>query len=100
MIPANRFFRERLNGAKGRAFRSLGGRSAFHVYKIGPNYFLLTKNKAGELHRINKKTYRKTYNRYLHLKKSGYEKRASQYGNQKWPGCPDVVLCPYLAAIK
>lgn len=69
------------------------------MYKVGPNYFLLTKNKSGELHRIIKKTYRKTYTRYLALKKKGQEKAASQYGPSKWQACPDAILSPYLAAI-
>jgi len=69
------------------------------VYRVGPNYFLLTKNKAGELHRITKKTYRKTHARYLALQKIGKEKEASQYSPRHWPGCPDAIVCPYLAAI-
>jgi predicted cupin superfamily sugar epimerase len=71
------------------------------VYKVGPYYFLLTKNKSGELHRITRETYRKTYARYLDLclKKSGKNKAASQYGPREWQACPDAILSPYLAAI-
>jgi hypothetical protein len=99
MIPTNRFFKEKLSGPKGKSFRSLGGNTVFHVYKVGPEYFLLTKNKAGELYRIDKKNYRKTYARYLQLKKIGNESVSSEYGT-RWKACPNIVICPFLAAIK
>ncbi len=99
MFSFAKFFGAALNGSKGMSFKSLGGRSAFHVYKTGTGYFLLTNNKTGELHMISKDTYRKTYDRYLVLKKFGKEKTASQYSPRNWPACPDAILSPYLAAI-
>ena len=72
------------------------------MYRVGPNYFLLTKNKAGELHRITKKTYRKTHARYLALQKIGKEKETSQYSPRHWPGCHCLPLpsCHSLAIFR
>jgi hypothetical protein len=61
MMPFNRFFHEKFNGPKGKAFPNLKGKSTFHVFRVGSEYFLLTNNKAGELYKITRKTCLKTH---------------------------------------